>query len=225
MVTLELLKISTNKNFHTQKAGELLASRLELLERLTIYFMFGGESLIKRYKRCHEIIAELRSGSETIPSLDLTPQEAQTVLDALDEPLMTSAALQRTLLLLLKLNQVVSRQQNDVLVHSEVLTIEHVLPKTLSKSWDEAFPDKEDHAEWKDRLGNLVLVNQKKNSAMGNRGFEAKCDHFKVAAAPFPLTDAVFGGSSKSWTKKSIQTQHARLLGLAAEALGMKKAK
>src|SRR5690606_3745467 len=54
------------------------------------------------------------------------------------------------------------------------VTVEHVCPQTVAdgSQWQEWFPSQEEHASLVHRLGNLVLLNFRKNSSASNYDFE-----------------------------------------------------
>ena len=61
---------------------------------------------------------------------------------------------------------------------TESITVEHVMPQTLTREWEEMLGDRYDqyHSQYKDTLGNLTLTGY--NSELGNLPFYAKKQRF-----------------------------------------------
>lgn len=101
-----------------------------------------------------------------------------------------------------------------------VITIEHVCPQTIAagSQWDQWFVERDDHDKWLHRLGNLVLLNHRKNPAAGNWDFEAKKNVYFTDGdnCPFILTQEV--RDEESWTPKTIEARQKKLLGRLAKA-------
>lgn len=80
--------------------------------------------------------------------------------------------------------------------------VEHIMPKTLSPSWDIS---KEEHDENLWKLGNLMLLSGLSNVKISNGSFETKKEAYRISKIE-PNQDIC---EYSSWNKKSIaQRQH-----------------
>ncbi len=63
----------------------------------------------------------------------------------------------------------------------DVVNLEHILPQTYNEEWD---IEKHIHGEYKDKLGNLVLIHKKINSKAGNKSLDEKIDILSETKIP-----------------------------------------
>ena len=93
----------------------------------------------------------------------------------------------------------------------EEINLEHVLPDQPEANWPEIDPELA--AAYSNRIGNMVLLQAKKNSTIGNASF---ADKRKVlAASTYLLTAEV--GDCPTWTVMEIQKRQKRLAEYAVE--------
>lgn len=92
-----------------------------------------------------------------------------------------------------------------------VINLEHVLPANPGENWPEIDPDVA--AAYYKRLGNMVIVQAKKNSLMGNSGPEEKKAILKDSA--FDLTSEI--ASYQKWGVKEINERQKKLAELAVK--------
>ena len=79
-------------------------------------------------------------------------------------------------------------------------TIEHIMPQTLTKEWENKLKDDNlCHAQYLHTLGNLALSNN--NSKLSNKGFSQKCSIYKEE--PYLLTQRI--ASFKDWNSSFIK--------------------
>lgn len=97
------------------------------------------------------------------------------------------------------------------------VNLEHILPQTLSDSWQKKW--KGDVARgYLKRLGNLALLNSKENSKTGNDGFAKKSEAY--AKSSFMLTRQI--AEFKEWTPESIDERQKKMADLAVKAWPIK---
>lgn len=119
--------------------------------------------------------------------------------------------------MLLELSDHIQRKEKTgVLVDADDITLEHVFPKKpKSKEWPE-FEDEETARMYGSRLGNLTLLEGRRNTAASNNAFAEKQ---KLAYAPekcgILLTNELCEYSE--WTPETIRGRQQRLAELAAE--------
>jgi hypothetical protein len=92
----------------------------------------------------------------------------------------------------------------------EVINLEHVLPDNPGDNWPEV--EQETADAMRRRLGNMVLLKAKRNSAIGNKGFAEKRP--LLAESAYRLTSEV--GEQQTWGAKEITDRQRRLASLAA---------
>jgi hypothetical protein len=93
----------------------------------------------------------------------------------------------------------------------KVINLEHVLPAAPGKKWPGVSPDLA--AVIYRRLGNMVLLQASKNTALGNKKFAEKRDVLKDS--PYLLTKMV--GEKASWKLQDINERQKKLAKLAVE--------
>jgi len=90
------------------------------------------------------------------------------------------------------------------------ITVEHILPRTLSEEWLEFFSE-DDAKAIVNKLGNLALLNRRKNSRASNYGFKKKLErYFDVTRTPFAITAML--RDYPVWNKHSFERRHSELL-------------
>lgn len=89
---------------------------------------------------------------------------------------------------------------------SNNISVEHIMPITLSEEWKEYLgEDEKNHDNYLNRLGNLALTSN--NSEMSNKVFSKKQDWYE--ASSFSLTREL--KSEKQWNSKNIKTRGKQL--------------
>jgi hypothetical protein len=91
----------------------------------------------------------------------------------------------------------------------QTITLEHILPLRPDRSW--AHFDQETADAYVKRIGNLVLLPAKSNSALGSSTFELKAETFKNA--PYELTRQI--ATVPEWTRETIAERQKLLANLA----------
>ncbi|WP_036452229.1 DUF262 domain-containing protein [Mycoplasma buteonis] len=100
---------------------------------------------------------------------------------------------------------------------TDKLTIEHIMPQTLNPEWEQIF-NKESHAEYLHKIGNLTFIVRSKNSTLSNKTITEKINEIDTKYKDFMITkefiDYVKQHSKKSdsndetiyeWTQQNIQ--------------------
>ncbi|MFO0887709.1 MAG: HNH endonuclease family protein [Isosphaeraceae bacterium] len=83
--------------------------------------------------------------------------------------------------------------------------------------WCEWFPTQELRDKYVHRIGNLLLLNQRKNSSASNREFTAKKQSYfaKGGVSPFALTSQAI--SQPEWTEEVVKRRQDELVGKLKE--------
>ncbi|MDD2815044.1 MAG: DUF262 domain-containing HNH endonuclease family protein [Thiotrichaceae bacterium] len=104
----------------------------------------------------------------------------------------------------------------------ETISIEHILPQTPrdGSQWKIDF-DKSQREEWTDKLGNLVLISRRKNSAQGNQDYADKKDkYFKGNVELFSNSIRIYSQYS-TWSLADLTKNHAEVLAKIKQGFGI----
>ncbi len=187
-----------------------LADALRDLEARAYWSLLRRDTVHTRETRTIELLGTFDTAGVTglRASVRLAAAEVAELRTALDGDLYNHVRARRPVLLLL------NRLVNDAgqwMIHDNV-TVEHVLPQNPSDGspwWD--WYAKDAHAKWLNRLGNLLLLSRRRNTAASNRGFaEKKAKYFlSKGTTPYPLTAQVL--AEKDWTETTLARRQADL--------------
>ena len=111
--------------------------------------------------------------------------------------------------LLLKID-LLNESQSEKYDLPDTISIEHILPQNPNDSslWVSDF-SVSDREEWTDKIGNLVLISRRKNTAQGNRDYAAKKDkYFKNNIERFPSMLKLFNDNSEWKLANLIKRQN-----------------
>jgi len=87
------------------------------------------------------------------------------------------------------------------------ISVEHVLPQNPPENskWREWFTD-EEIEQYKHKMGNLVLLNRRKNSSLSNLNFDKKKErYFKGSISTFPSINHIM--QKTEWRKEDIENR------------------
>jgi hypothetical protein len=184
------------------------------LERLAAFLMicrYGINERIERYGKLLEAIETKCDLYAADSPLQLADSEYRLLLQELNGDVYRQVA-QRRLYILLRLDSALS--DGSATYDHSVISIEHVLPQNPppSSKWCEWFPTQDLRDQWLHRLGNLLLLNHKKNSSASNYDFDKKKAAYftKGGVSPFPLTTQAVG--EKEWTTVVVEARQKALL-------------
>lgn len=91
------------------------------------------------------------------------------------------------------------------------VNLEHIIPLSSEKHWNHIEPEMA--ASLYNRIGNLVLLNARKNSKIGDFGFKEKRKVF--AESPFLLTKSV--AKYQTWSDDEVSERQLELAELAVQ--------
>lgn len=194
---------------------KLLLRFLTDLERLAAYLAVLRVGVTDRIERYGKVLDAFDKGEDLFAEgspLQLSDAERQEFLAALDGDVYRQVPRGR-LYVLLRLDSALS--DGSATYDYGVLSIEHVLPQSppAGGEWCKWFPDPAVRDKYVHRLGNLLLLNQRKNSSASNSPFaEKKKAYFKKGGvSPFPLTTQAL--QETEWTEEVVARRQADLLG------------
>ena len=111
--------------------------------------------------------------------------------------------------LLLKLD-LIYRGSSTPMIPQAIASIEHILPRNPSadSQWVKDF-SAADREEWTNKLGNLVLISRRKNTAQGNRDYvEKKEKYFEKNIEMFPNSIRIYQNYPE-WKLSDLKKNHS----------------
>lgn len=182
------------------------------LERLAAGLMILRKDINKRGRRYAQLLKAIDESVETGISQAkelLSAEEQNKIVEILNGDLYSQT--RSRLYVLKRLDSCLAEGALSPSFDAKMTTIEHILPQNPKpnsqwcKDWTEADRDK-----WVHRLGNLVLLSRKKNSAARNYDFEEKkSKYFKEGNKTiFPLTIDVV--NQEQWTIKQVKDKQEK---------------
>lgn len=185
------------------------------LERLAACMQVCGRNVNQRIERYAQIMTALEQQKPPVfclDSLELTTQEKQDMLEAINGDVYWIAARRRNYLIL-RLDSFIS--DGAASYDSNVLTIEHVLPQTVAENsqWELDWPDVEAREKWTHKLANLVPLNKRRNSKAQNYDFKVKKDAYfrgRNHVSSYALTSQVL--NEEAWTPEVVAQRQDELL-------------
>lgn len=212
--------IPSTMKFFMDKSGDpnYLRWFVQKMERLSAYMHITSYSINQRINRYEQLLTEMEKNpghnlSKPLESVELTDEEKQDFLSALDGEIYRLTARRRSYVIL-RLDSFVAAGQNSN-YNPAILSIEHVLPQTVDKNsqWATWWQNPDERDKWLHKIANLVPLTRRHNSAAQNHDFsKKKTDYFKNknGTISYPLTTQVI--SEKDWTPATVQARQKNLL-------------
>jgi uncharacterized protein with ParB-like and HNH nuclease domain len=140
--------------------------------------------------------------------------ELFTVLDTENWGNYAGTRINKTRYLLLKLDLLLGSFNTNLQFSKNNSSVEHLIPRKIENTaWD--ISEKE-HSEWLHRLGNLVLIDRRKNASLSNRIYSEKKIRYQGAIETRANTNFVFM-SNDEWTIQAVKQNHNRVTELLKE--------
>lgn len=98
---------------------------------------------------------------------------------------------------------------------STVVNLEHIMPYSISAEWQHITP--EIATAYGNRIGNMVLMNAKKNALIGNSGFQTKHKAFKESTIMLTSEVSEKNKSDILWGPNEIKQRQERLAQIAVK--------
>ena len=192
------------------------------LERLAAYLQITSQDVNHRIERYAKILTEMEtnpshSNEVKISSIELTQDEKQKFMNVLNGNVYEEMAKRRNYIIL-RLDSFVASAGASY--DPAILTIEHVLPQTVDSEseWAITWPDEELRKNWVHKIGNLIPLPRKQNSAAQNFDFAKKKEKYfktKNGVTPYALATQVL--SESSWTLDVVKARQENLIELFKE--------
>lgn len=195
-----------------------LTTFLKQLERLAASFLLRQSYTTPRIGRYLELLNQLKAGAGLdAPAFDLSDEERELSLAALQGDIYKMQP-RRARYVLLRLDELLAKDPGATYDHT-IISIEHVLPQNPKdpSQWRLDFTD-EQRAELTHKLGNLLLLNHRKNSQANNYDYMAKKAKYfttSTGSAVFALTTQVL--DQPIWTPAVITQRQQQLTDLLAK--------
>ncbi len=195
-----------------QHNSDALVHFLSDLERLAAGMMVLRVGLNERLLRYARVLREIEADADLYQfgsALQLTDDERSAILRTLDGDLYLMV--KQRLYILLRLDDALTDGGTNT--YRGINTIEHVLPQNpaANSTWMQWYPSPEDRYRYVHRLGNLVLLSQRKNSSAQNYDFDVKKEkYFKRGVATYALTIQVL--NEATWTPAVVERRQQELL-------------
>jgi len=185
------------------------------LERLAAFMHITGRNVNQRIERYALLLSEMdqpHGADSPLTSAQLTASEIKEMRVALDGNIYLLTARRRNYLIL-RLDSFLS--DGAASYEPSLLTIEHVLPQTVSEgsAWLLGWPEEELRSSWVHRIANLVPLNQRRNSQALNYDFDTKKKAYfggRKQVSSYVLTTQVL--HTNEWTPTTLQNRQEALL-------------
>jgi uncharacterized protein with ParB-like and HNH nuclease domain len=120
----------------------------------------------------------------------------------------------KTRYLLLKVDLLSSHVRSKIFFDKATASVEHLMPRKIDKATlEESLISELDHKKWVHRLGNIVMIDRKKNSSLSNKNFADKKLRYKGSIENRANTNYVFMSYDK-WGIEEIRENHFRVFDL-----------
>lgn len=191
----------------------------EKLERLAASMLVRQLHRNVRLTRYMALLKQLIAGHGLHSTeFELNEDEKKVTREQLNGEIYPSSSTEMPKYVLLRLDSILADDPGVSYDH-KTISIEHVLPQNPKESsqWLEWFSDDE-REQWTHRLGNLVLLNKRKNSRARNYDFDYKKKSYflKNGVSVFALTTGVL--QETKWTPNVVMRRHTELIRLLEDA-------
>lgn len=204
MVQIRPLLLSMLPKFDKKESQKSIDSIVSLIVRLIV----SGTLSSGLFERQFSITAmkirneDIRNQHELLESLKtLTPSD-ERFKEAFQTFTISNSSIAKYLLSTIE-NYRRNDQGSDLIPNNDetIVNLEHILPKKLNDQWAEF--DEDEHKLYFKRLGNMTILNSRKNSRIGNKSFDEKIPVF--TDSEFIITKDI--SSNTKWTKESINNR------------------
>lgn len=199
--------------FYKKFGTEYIFSFLKKLEFNFMGSWIIGETPTKKRENVYKILKSIDNAKkveDVLQNANVFSVNVEELKDILKEDICGE---QFTKYLLLRYEY--QKQDNSTLISEyKHISIEHILPQKPKEDseWKKLFTEQEIE-EYKNKLGNLVLLNRRKNSSLSNLDFnEKKNKYFQGLISTFPSINYIM--QKKQWTKEDIKERTEDMISL-----------
>jgi len=200
---------------HKNDSNALLVF-FEKLERLASYMRITSYDINHRIERYARIISDLQDENDDNiygESIELSASEQNEFISELNSDIYKMTGAKRNYLIL-RLDAFMS--DGAATYKSNVLSIEHVLPQTVSSGseWERTWADLDERAFWLNKIGNLIPLTKRHNSKAQNYDFNTKKEkYFKsndAGVTSYALATDVLNYTE--WTPEVVKNRQKKLI-------------
>lgn len=191
--------LSFAKKFGREKAYEFCLA----IEKLVLFHLIEGVRKDERYSDFTAILSSIEKSKAPSDAIDSIKVDTDLIEKRLSTEDVYKKPFEKYVLLRLEL----AAAELQAIREFTAKTTEHVFPQTPipEGDWDKAAPE-EERRKFVNRLGNLVLLSQGKNSSASNKEFaEKKQTYLQPRVSDFPRSNQVLG--YETWTPEIIQAR------------------
>ena len=213
--------------------GESLASFIEKLERLMVYFLLKKRTINTRIVRYLRLFGELDGfvgGNFTSQQIELSELEKQEFVAALNGNIYGELRGNKIKYLMSRLNSFVDNHHAGL--PFEGLSIEHVLPQTprddpaehnAQRQWLSWWPDVARREVWTHRIANLIPLDRDRNAEAQNFSYDRKRNIYLHGNNNLADVSALLAGvfENDSWTEAAVAARQTDLINRCTENWGL----
>lgn len=178
-------------------------------------------TLTSRIYNINDIISQIEKIENTSELLnhDCLKIDNSSILDFINGDIYGKRQARYILLLA---NYLYLDENTEFVIPDTIISVEHILPQNPSNNsqWKQDFDD-ESREKWTNKIGNLIIITRKKNSAQGNKDFVQKKE--KYFKANVELGRSVYVMSKSSWTLNDLIDNHNEVLKKLKDNYGIKE--
>lgn len=189
---------------------------LEIFERKIVVDWIAGLSFTERLTRVYKIIKIIEESANPKDIFKNTIfEEIKNSRDSFGNALndinfYSKGRARVSKYILLRIDMERSYNQNKKISYGREITVEHILPRTpTDQYWLSKF-NEDKRIKWTNKLGNLVLLNSRKNSQAGNKPFPQKVKDYFEKKSDFDITNDL--KTYQTWTLKELKKRHEKLM-------------
>lgn len=196
--------------------SDILLTFFEKLERLASYMRMTSFDINHRIERYARLISDLQDENDDSiygESIELSASEQNEFISELNSDIYKMTGAKRNYLIL-RLDAFLS--DGAASYKSNVLSIEHVLPQTISpgSEWDKTWADVDDRLYWLNKIGNLIPLTKRHNLKAQNYDFKTKKEkYFKntdAGVTSYALATDVL--NYDEWTPEILKARQKKLI-------------
>lgn len=187
---------------------------LKIFEKKVVVDWISGLSFTERLTRIYKVITLIEDSANSEDIFKKFDEEIKNNRDSFKNTLddinfYSKGGTRVPKYILLRIDMERPYNENKKIAYSGKITVEHILPKTpIEPYWLSRF-NEEERSKWTNKLGNLVLLNSRKNSQVGNKPFPEKVKGYFEKKSDFDITNEV--KNYQDWTLKELKERHEKL--------------
>jgi hypothetical protein len=155
-----------------EKVVELI---VKISMRYSIIGSLGTGNIEKAYSdasiKCRE--GKLNTASKIFHQIKYIYPDDERFKNDFAEKEMTKAKIARYILSAIA-DKMEGSKTKVTIDDEQIVTLEHIMPKTISSEWNKAAKDEDEYMNYINRLGNLTLIEREKNRLAGSVSFDRK---------------------------------------------------